>query len=127
MLVKKSSLIDQNTDNIIGKLFCGLIIGILYCMSFDSEMKSMLMILFLLSFSAFWGIINQKKIWLTVLLIWGLIPIINLYRIFVLQEQFDGLKGLYSLALFSFLSLLLCFLGVYSSIFARSIARRAGI
>ncbi len=85
----------------------------------------MLVILLLLFFSAFWGIVNHKKIWLTVLLIWILIPVINFIRILIIPADYLPSKNYDSLVIFPVLSLLLCFLGAYSSVFARSVAERS--
>ena len=121
----KERWINKNSDNVTAKLICSFIIGFVDCILYKSEIKSMVVIILMLFFSAFWGIVNQKKAWLTAILIWSLIPVNNFLRIYFIQEPYLTSKSHFSLIIFSILTLILCFLGAYSSVFARSIARRA--
>jgi hypothetical protein len=125
--MRKEKRFDEQFNNMIAKLSCSLIISILDYFLLEGEIKSMLIVMLLLFFSAFWGIVNNKKAWLTALLIWIMLPFANLIKIFFVPGPYLNSEHTYSFLIFSALSLLLCFFGAYSSVFARSIARRAGL
>jgi len=116
---------NKQSNNVIWGLSCSFIISVLNYFLLQGEIKSMFVISLMSFFSAFGGIVNHKKAWLSALSIWVIIPLMRFIKYtFIAPDSLP--QGKYdSFFLFSIVSLALCFLVAYSSVIARWIATRA--